>query len=190
MDIFYTYVYYDPSRDNEPIYVGKGKNDRAWKHLNKKGMHPFIQRLQFMRRHNITPVIGFYAGFDEEFALFLEEELIRKFGRKDLGLGTLLNLTEGGEGVSGSRKIFSVEHKKKLSIALSGKPKSGEHKQHIKDKRKLQIISEETSQKISDSHMGEKNHFFGKKHTEEAKARMADIRREYFRRKREHGSKE
>lgn len=29
MDKYYTYVYYDPTRNNEPIYVGKGFNNRV-----------------------------------------------------------------------------------------------------------------------------------------------------------------
>lgn len=99
-DNFYTYIYYDPSRGNEPIYVGKGHGTRAWQHLTKRKKHPFIQRLQYMRKNNIVPIIGLYAGYDEEFSLFLEEELISKIGRKDLGNGPLLNLTDGGEGVS------------------------------------------------------------------------------------------
>ena len=96
--MFYTYIYYDPSRDNEPFYIGKGTNDRAWSHKHRTDIHPFVQRLQFMKKNSIIPVIGLYAGIDEEFAFLLEEELIQKFGRKDLGLGPLLNLTDGGGG--------------------------------------------------------------------------------------------
>ena len=58
-----------------------------------------LEEMWFEASKVITEAI--YAGFDEEFALFLEEELIQKLGRKDLGLGTLLNLTDGGEGHSG-----------------------------------------------------------------------------------------
>ena len=125
-DLFYTYIYYDPSRNNEPIYVGKGGTDRAWVHLRKKYKHPFIQRLQFMKRNGITPIIGIYAGLDEELAYLLEQELIAKFGRKDLGLGSLLNLTDGGEGVSGCKSNKGVKKsdiaRKRMSIAKKGKP--------------------------------------------------------------------
>jgi hypothetical protein len=182
---FYTYVYYDPSRNNEPFYVGKGIGNRAWKHFKRKEMHPMTQRMQLLKKNNVIPIIGFYGYLDEEFALLLEEELISKIGRKDLGKGPLLNLTDGGEGVSGSKKFFSEEHKQKLSIALLDKPKSEEHKQHIREKRAKQIILPETCQKISDAHKGEKNHFFGRKHSEEAKLRMSEIRKEYFRKKKE-----
>jgi len=118
MEDFYTYIYYDPSRNNEPIYVGKGIEDRAWKHLTKRIKHPFIQRLQLMKKNGIKPIIGLYSGLNEEFAHFLEVELIQKFGRKDLGKGSLLNLTDGGEGPSGRR--HSEEAKEKMSLAKRG----------------------------------------------------------------------
>lgn len=118
MNDFYTYIYYDPSRNNEPIYVGKGFGGRAWKHLTKRIIHPFIQRLQFMKKNNVKPIIGFYAGLDEELAHLLEVELIQKFGRKDLGLGPLLNLTDGGEGPSGRK--HSAESRRKMSLAKKG----------------------------------------------------------------------
>ena len=183
MEHFYTYIYYDPSRNNEPFYVGKGTGERAWKHYKRKEMHPMTQRMQFLGKNNVKPIIGLYGSLDEEFALLLEEELISKFGRKDLGKGPLLNLTDGGEGVSGSKKIFSEEHKKKLSESAKGKPKSEEHKRHVREKRALQVTSPETCKKISESHKGEKNHFYGKQHSEEAKQRMSEIRKEYFRKK-------
>ena len=117
-DIFYTYVYYDPSRNNEPIYVGKGKGERAWQHLSKKIQHPFIQRLAYLKKIGTTPIIGLYSYLDEEFAHFLEEELISKFGRKDSGIGPLLNLTSGGEGPAG--KKCSDETRKRMSASKKG----------------------------------------------------------------------
>lgn len=124
-DRFYSYIYYDPSRNNEPIYVGKGHGKRAWQHLSIKKTHPFIQRLQYMRRNGIEPIIGFYAGLDEEFCILLEQELISHFGRKDLGKGPLLNLTDGGEGSSGL--VISEDTRKKLSIAKKHKSVKSRH---------------------------------------------------------------
>lgn len=122
MTSFYTYIYYDPSRNNEPIYVGKGKDNRAWSHLKSKKKHPFIQRLGSMERAGIYPVIGLYAVDNEELSLLVEEELIAKIGRKDLGLGTLLNLTDGGEGVSGRISPHTPETKEKMRLAKIGIP--------------------------------------------------------------------
>lgn len=178
---FYTYIYYDTSRNNEPFYVGKGRRNRAWKHYARKEMHPMTQQMQLLKRNNIKPIIGIYGGLDEEFALLLEIELIQKFGRKDLGKGPLLNLTDGGEGISGAKRIFSKEHKEKLSQSAKCKPKSEEHKLHVKEKRALQIISPETCKKISEAQTGEKNHFYGKTHTEEYKKRMSILHKERHR---------
>ena len=115
MTIFYTYIYYDPSRNNEAVYVGKGKNKRAWRHLNRTGRHPFIQRLQFMKRSNINPIIEIINALDENHAHFMEICCIAVIGRKDLGKGPLLNLTDGGEGTSNpsaaSRKLIGAANK-------------------------------------------------------------------------------
>lgn len=134
MTDFYTYIYYDPSRGNEPIYVGKGKENRAWSHLKSKKRHPFIQRLNSMEKNGISPVVGLYATDNEELALFLEEELISKFGRKDLGSGPLLNLTNGGEGVGGRISPHTPETKEKMRIAKKGIPG---HKQTTSAREKI-----------------------------------------------------
>jgi hypothetical protein len=89
-----------------------------------------------MRNKGVQPIIGIYAGLDSEFALFLEEELISKFGRKDLKKGPLLNLTDGGEGAANlnqsARDKISKTHtgrrltdecKRKLSESTKGVPK-------------------------------------------------------------------
>jgi hypothetical protein len=122
---FYVYIYYDRSRHNEPIYVGKGHGNRAWQHLSIKKTHPFIQRLQFMKRNGTPVLLGFYSCLDEELAHLLEQELISYFGRKDLGKGPLLNLTDGGEGSFGLK--ISDWTKLKLSLAKKGKPKLHRH---------------------------------------------------------------
>ena len=90
-EVYYTYIYQDPRRNHEPFYVGKGTGDQVWRKKNQKVQNRIAQ---------ITPSISIYSGLDEELALFLEEELIAKFGRRDLGTGSLWNFTNGGEGHS------------------------------------------------------------------------------------------
>jgi hypothetical protein len=197
---FYTYMYYDPSRNNEPIYAGKGYNDRAWDHFSRIDRHPFTQRLQFMKKNGISPVIGLYAGLDEEFAHLLEIELISKFGRKDLGKGPLLNLTDGGEGVRGL--VRSEESKQKSGSARKGKPRSEEIKKKISETKKgstpwnkglqtgplsvehkkhLSKIgtgrnhTSETIEQMSNIKMGDKNPMFGKKRSEETRLKGAKM---------------
>jgi hypothetical protein len=103
MNTFYTYIYKDPSRNNEPIYVGKGSGNRAYWHWSKKSIwkkkkHPFLQRLDHMHLKGVKPIIEFLCNeVDSELALFVEKEAISLYGRKDLGKGSLLNLTDGGD---------------------------------------------------------------------------------------------
>ena len=96
---YYTYIYSHPIT-KEPFYVGKGCNDRSHSHLKGRTkrdnlhLYNFIQK---MIRENNTPIIEIINVTCENTALRLEQFLINQYGRKDLGTGTLLNLTDGGE---------------------------------------------------------------------------------------------
>lgn len=115
--MYYTYIYLDTRKpgcykyDNylfefEPIYIGKGKNDRDKIHISRviknhfiAGKNPFYDKLNSILKLNKIPLIlklNFYEN--EKEALQNEKYLIELIGRKDLKTGTLLNLTEGGIG--------------------------------------------------------------------------------------------
>ena len=87
---FYTYAYL--REDRTPYYIGKGKDDRAYKKGKKESVSPpkDKSRIIFLKK-NLT----------EEKALNHERYMIAVFGRKDNGTGILRNLTDGGDGVSG-----------------------------------------------------------------------------------------
>ena len=110
---FYVYVYYDP-KNGQPVYVGKGKgnraishtwnaartNDRLVKWINKRSMQGFL----------VEPEI--ITETDEKNALLIEEALINLFGRADLNKGPLFNNTDGGDGVSNpNQKVRSAQRK-------------------------------------------------------------------------------
>lgn len=144
MKQFYVYIYSDPSRNFEPIYVGKGYGLRAYEHLSRGDNHPLINRLKKMKSNGIEPLIEKIEVSNEEFAFMLECGLIKQFGRKKLKNGTLLNLTDGGEGVSGL--VISEESRQKMSKAKIG---------HVPwNKGKKGIYSETTLRKMSESRMG------------------------------------
>jgi len=150
----YVYLYSDPSRGNEPIYVGMGKGGRHLHHLKRKDMHPFVQRLQLMQRNGVNPVITKIAvELDHELACLVEQEAIDKFGRKDLGRGSLLNMTNGGDGLNNP----SAETRRKIGEASRNRaPDSPETraKKGMASKTRVYAHSAETRAKIAEKARG------------------------------------
>lgn len=89
-----------------------------------------------------------------EEACSIEKYLILFYGRKDLKLGNLVNLTDGGEGTI--NHYVSEDLKKHLAKINTGK----KHK-------------EESKKKMSESRKGDKNHAFGKKMSKETKIKLS-----------------
>jgi NUMOD3 motif len=117
MCIYYVYAYLRSS-NNTPYYIGKGKNNRAYDKHNHISTPKDKSKIVFLE-----------TNLSEIGALALERRYIRWYGRKNSGNGILLNMTDGGEGVSGYK--HTDETKQKLS-----KPLSEEHKQKLSDAKK------------------------------------------------------
>ena len=137
--MYYVYAHYksdDP--EGQPFYIGKGKNkrdaskyrNRFWKNIVKK--HGFIVKRV---RENLT----------EQEAWDLETELIKKYGKLIDNTGCLSNISDGGEGSSGT--IHSKETKEKWSKAKKGRHLSEEHKRAIANGHLGKKLSEETKEK-------------------------------------------
>jgi hypothetical protein len=113
---FYAYVYKDPrpTKNKQPVYVGKGTGDRAFTHW-KKPIHSnkaFGNFLALLRRDSMEPVIEIVQTFDSEAEAFVEEiRLITLYGRRDIKTGSLFNLTDGGEGFSGIIHTEEWDHR-------------------------------------------------------------------------------
>jgi hypothetical protein len=125
---YYTYLWLREhwSRDGKwapgtPYYVGKGKDNRA-----------FISNGHIVRSPKDSQYILLQEFPDEASAFEGEKLLICMYGRIDNGTGCLRNLTDGGEGASGSVRVFTPEHRQHLSVALIGKHHSEETKAKIR----------------------------------------------------------
>lgn len=111
--MFYVYVYRDPrpSKNNQPVYVGKGTGDRDLSHWSKgshnKPFQDFISHLK--QRGFVAPCQRVLETENEAEAFAKEVELIALYGRRNTNTGTLFNLTDGGEGGSGT--VRTAEHK-------------------------------------------------------------------------------
>lgn len=116
MKNFYTYLYRD--LDGTPLYVGKGNDKRAWKHRSSKSHLGLLLRKRAKVGFIIQPEIVKCA--DENTAFATEIFWIAVYGRLDLDRGTLLNRTDGGDGISGH--AHSQEAKDKIAAFRIGKP--------------------------------------------------------------------
>lgn len=155
---YYVYVYLDPTRvakytyelessensfsfDYEPFYVGKGHGKRDVSHLRKSDRYNLHKqnRIQKIRKAgNEAIVLRLFENISEETALQLEREVIAKIGRRDLGTGTLTNMTDGGDGMSGY--IPTEEQRRNNSILHKGR-----------------IVSEDTRKKLREAGLGNCN---------------------------------
>lgn len=155
---------------NKIFYVGKG--------TTKKG-YPFCRAHDPKKRNihwqRIVARHEFFAEvvqvFDEEALAFeLERELIRYFGRANLG-GLLCNIEDGGQGCSG--RVVSEETRRRMSISASGKERSAEHRRNLSaahiGKRRDPAIGEAHSRRMSGA--GHPN--YGKQRSEETRARIS-----------------
>lgn len=104
--MYYVYVYRDPrpSKNMQPVYVGKGVGQRDLSHWSK-GSHnkPFQDFLSHLKRKGMVPLCErVFSSEVESEAFITEQRLIQLYGRRNIGTGTLFNRTSGGEGHSGA----------------------------------------------------------------------------------------
>jgi hypothetical protein len=109
---FCVYLYRDPRRGKKlaPIYVGKGltisRPDAHWRH----GSHntEFNDILAALKKAKLEPICEYIGFFDDEnAALALEKTLIKRIGRRHLGSGPLVNISEGGKSGPGTLRRSS-----------------------------------------------------------------------------------
>src|SRR6478736_41666 len=132
----------------EVFYIGIGKyTERAY---DNNGRNKFWKRVANKYGYEIEVL---KIDLTWEDACELEKILINYYGRRDLGKGTLVNLTDGGDGQGNP----SDETRKKMSDAkqgIGGKnhhfygvPKTEEHKKKLREAKLGKKQSEEKIQK-------------------------------------------
>jgi group I intron endonuclease len=145
---------------NEVFYVGIGEYEkRAYCKYNR---NPYWHNI--VNKHGYTINI-IHTDISWKDACEIEKELIAKYGRKNLGLGNLVNCTDGGDGILGL--VHSEETRQKMSEARKGE------KNHMFGK----THSEETRQKLSEAGRGEKHRMFGKTHSEETRNKISEAQK-------------
>ena len=102
------YVYRIDLKDGTPVYVGMGGGDLD--RLERRGNHHNPKILSLIRDGLTRKPARVAKGLTEEEAYAVKSDLIRQYGRKDLGLGTLENLTDGGPGSPNLNLEFERGH--------------------------------------------------------------------------------
>jgi len=123
----------------EPFYIGKGKDSRYISHLRnyklKKNDSFLSRKINKILKNGCSPYITkLYENLTEKEAHSIEIELIDIIGRRCVGKGSLVNITCGGEGISGFK--HSDETREKMSLKGEkhpnwGKPRSKETRNKI-----------------------------------------------------------
>jgi hypothetical protein len=108
MNNYYTYAYL--REDGTPYYIGKGKENRAYKDDSRSCARPPRHRILFLKQN-----------LSEEDAYIHEVYMIKHYGRKIDG-GILHNVNEGGEITPNhkSKKWWSNGIENKISFECPG----------------------------------------------------------------------
>lgn len=153
------YVLYRHIRldNNEPFYIGIGNQKRPYE---KRRRNNYWQNIITKTDYRIEILFN-ELTWDE--ACVKEKEFIKIHGRKDLALGTLVNLTDGGDGTlntkswnKGKKGLYkhTEETKIKLSEQKKGKPLTEKQIQSLKTRENINYwlgkkLSKEHREKIS-----------------------------------------
>ena len=133
---------------NEPFYIGIGTKCTKFKHHSIKS--EYKRAYSKGKRNNLWYKIVNKAGYRVDILIesnnydFIEKkevEFIKLYGRKDLRLGTLCNMTDGGEG--SINIITSVKHKLESSRRMKLLNKNRDYTK-VNNPNYLQVLNIET----------------------------------------------
>ena len=175
--IFYNYTW---KIDGVPEYEGKGCGDRFLTHLGGNSLWANHLKKAIKEGRKIECIIT--IAKNEEAAFATEVINIAKYGRRIDGTGTLYNILEGGLGSTGLR--HTPASKAAIGVGTAERNRARKGTQAAKDQAqagaaamKVKGHTNEAKAAIGKAVKGEKNGFYGKKHTEETLKRIALTRK-------------
>ena len=127
MNKFYIYVFMDSTKignfkygeyefEYEPFYIGKGTSDRII--TSKCDKRTFksnkIKSIKNLGGQVVSRKLHENISFED--SITLEKQIIQKIGRRDLDLGPLTNLTDGGDGRLNGRNSPESTEKSRQSL--------------------------------------------------------------------------
>lgn len=140
MAIVYQHIRLD---NNEVFYIGIGKTKK--RAYNKNNNRSKFWKNIVNKTDYIIEIL--YENLTWKEACNIEINLIKHYGRKDLKTGTLVNLTNGGDGVIGN--ILSEQTKIKMSNARKNIKITDQTKLNISNSKKGKLFSKEHKENLS-----------------------------------------
>lgn len=181
--MYYVYELIDP-RVNLPFYVGKGKDDRVYFHLSEKSRAKSdnerkFNKIQKIRKEGYEPEIKIVEYFENENdAYFYEEELIKKYGKKDIDKGGILtNICESSRPPKLSGRTYKEIYGDKWEEQIQKRLKTKEERGNYGGVKKH---TEKTKKKISAKVSGKNNPSYGVPCSEERKRKISDKAKQRF----------
>ena len=140
-------VYLHRRKDSgEIFYVGIGKQNRPY---SKSKRNKFWNSIAEKCGWSVEII---YEDLSWDDACKKERELIKQYGRRDLGEGILTNMTDGGEG--NQNIIYTPEWIEKQRISSTGRIQSEETKKKRALKQTGIKFTEQRKKNISESKKG------------------------------------
>ena len=187
--IFYVYVLKNPI-NNKIFYVGFGHDKRAYVHwkiflrtirkIENGELHLKIKTFKFQEfykiyKEGLEPIVKIVRRDMELFeGLAFETKLIAKFGKRIDKTGYLVNIVDNAL----ESPVIYKEIREKVSTSLRkifDGPRGDEVRKRMSDSRKKYFKTFPENKPF-----GEKNHMYGKEHSEETKDKIKDSCIEYF----------
>ena len=179
------YIYEEYKFDYQPFYIGKGTGNRINRSMYDKRTFKSSKIKTIKDNGGSVIKIKLHDNLFFDESILLEIYLIKLIGRRDMNLGTLVNLTDGGDGRRNSTP--TEETKRKISETIKSQNRHDKHTEETIEKLRIlntgvsnpmygKTHSVEFKEKQSIRMAGEKHPMYGKKHDEETRILIKENR--------------
>lgn len=159
-------VYRHLKLNGEIFYIGMGDPKRPY---NRSGRSVYWHNI--VNKHGrIVEILAENLSCEE--AYILEIKLVAFYGRRDLNKGTLVNLTDGGEGSNKSKRSEEAKEKTRITRSLWSEERKKEVSEKLSKAHKGKKLSEEHRLKLSEINK-DNQHCLGRTYTDEQKLNLS-----------------
>jgi hypothetical protein len=167
---FYVYAHLrmDKLGRERVFYIGKGMGNRDRNIRGSRSIHHLniVQKVQCTLGYKGIKVVRLKDNLTEEESFVWEKHFISFYGRQDLGVGSLINLTDGGDGISGfvpsqetrllqseraKQRLAKPEERHILSERARKRLADPEQRRRLSESAKRAFSKPETRKRMSDS---------------------------------------